>query len=129
MYKLWHRNQGVSSKYSPLGEKLGFELGDTVLPPGRIDEFLGELGFGSCCRLIFIEELAAVALVGGGILGCDERGVAGKAVGKCILRRTLFAGGGAGTGGESRIRAVRANARLCGWGFAIRVLGWGLDLS
>jgi len=33
-----------------------------------------------------------------------------------VLRRPLFAGGGAGSGGERRIRAVGASARLWGWG-------------
>jgi hypothetical protein len=47
----------------------------------------------------FVEELAAERLIGGGILGSEERGAAGKAVGEGILRRTLFAGGGAGAGG------------------------------
>jgi hypothetical protein len=77
-------------------------LRDAIEAPGGFDEFLGELGFGSGCRLVFIEELAAVALVSGGIFGSEDRGVAGKAVGEGILRRTLFTGGGGG-----RLRAGR----------------------
>jgi hypothetical protein len=51
-----------------LGEERGFELGDAVEAPSGVGEFLGELGFGGSGGLIFVEELAAVELVGGGVL-------------------------------------------------------------
>jgi hypothetical protein len=50
-------------------EQGGLERGDAVEAPGGVDKFLGELGLGWCGGLVFVEELAAVALEGGGVLG------------------------------------------------------------
>jgi hypothetical protein len=50
-----------------LGEKLGFQLGDAFETPGGVGEFLGEMGFGGRGGLVFVEELAAVEVVGGGV--------------------------------------------------------------
>ena len=63
-----------------------------------------------------------VALVGGGVFGGEDGGAAGQAVSESILGRTLFAGGGAGAGGEKRVRAVGASASGGDWGFGVR--GW-----
>ncbi len=69
-------NKGLGVRV--LGKELRFELRDAVEAPGGVDEFLGELSFGSSCRLVFVEELAAVRLVGGGIFGSEDRGAAGR---------------------------------------------------
>ncbi len=80
-------------------EQGGFERGNAVDAPRGIGELLAELGFGRSRGLVFVEELAAVLLVGGGVLGGEYRGTAGEAVGEGVLGRTLFAGDGAGAGG------------------------------
>src|ERR1700733_8796142 len=103
----------------------GFEHRDAVEAPRGVGELLGEVSFGGSGGMILGEELAAVLLGCDGILGSEDGGMAGEAVGDGVLGRTLFAGGGAGSGGESRIRAVRANARLWGWGFGVG--DWGRD--
>ena len=66
-------------------EEGGFEQRDAVEAPGGVGEFLGELGLGGGGGLVFVEELAAVALVGGGVLGSENGGAAGEAValGRC----------------------------------------------
>jgi hypothetical protein len=102
-----------------LGEKLGFEQGDAVETPSSIGEFLSELGLGGSGGLVFVEELAAVELVSGGVLSSEDRGAAGEAVGEGVLGRALFAGGGAGSGGEKRIRAVGVSGRAGYWRLAI----------
>jgi hypothetical protein len=102
-----------------LGDQLGFQVRDGVETPGGVGEFLDELGFGGSGGSIFVEELTAVELIGGGVLGSEDRGTAGEAVGEGILGRALFAGGGTGSGGEQRVRAVGASARLGGWGLGI----------
>jgi hypothetical protein len=50
-------------------EERSFERGDAVETPGGVGEFLDELGFGGSGGLVFVEELAAVEMVGGGLLG------------------------------------------------------------
>jgi hypothetical protein len=76
----------------------GFQSRDAVETPGGVGEFLSELGFGGRGRLVFLEELAAVELVCGEVLGGEHGGLAGEAVGNGVLGRTLFAGGGARAG-------------------------------
>ena len=49
--------------------------------------------------MVFVVKLAAVELVGGEVLGGEDGGGGGQAVGEGVLGRTLFAGGGTGTGG------------------------------
>ena len=56
-----------------MGEQLGFQVRDAVETPGGVGEFLGELGFGGSGGLVFLEELAAVELVGGGVFGGQDR--------------------------------------------------------
>ena len=80
-------------------EEGGFERGDAVEAPGGVGEFLGELGFGGGGGLVFVEKLAAVVLVGGGVLGGEDGRAAGEAVGDGVHGRTLFACCGAGAGG------------------------------
>src|SRR5271167_3917541 len=46
-------------------EKGGFELRNAIQAPCGIGELLGQLSFGGSGGLIFVEELAAVALIGG----------------------------------------------------------------
>jgi hypothetical protein len=82
-----------------LGEQIGFERRDAADAPGGVGEFLGEVGLGGSGGLVFVEELAAVELVGGRVFGGKEGGTAGEAVCQSVERRTLFAGGGAGPGG------------------------------
>jgi hypothetical protein len=50
-------------------EERGFERGDAVETPGGVGEFLDELRFGGSGGSIFVEELVAVELVGGGVFG------------------------------------------------------------
>jgi hypothetical protein len=45
-------------------EKGGFEDRDTVEAPRGVGELLGELSFGGSGGLVFVEELAAMVLVG-----------------------------------------------------------------
>jgi hypothetical protein len=92
-------------------EQGGFERRDAVKPPGGIDELLGELGLGRRGWLVFLEELAAVALVSGRVFGSEDGIAASEAMGESIQGRTLFSGGGAGPGGEKGVGAVRASAR------------------
>jgi hypothetical protein len=123
-------------------EECGFEQGDTVEAPGGVGEFLSEVSFGGSGGFVFIEELAAVVLVCGGVLGCEHGGATGEAMGEGIEGRALFASGGAGSGGEERVGAVGAMARVgdrvchkglrcgltmggwrfCGW--VLDVVGW-----
>jgi len=108
-------------------EQGGFEHRDAVETPSGVDEFLGELSFGGGGRLVFVEELAAVALVGGGVLRGEDGRLAGgrhsfppllylcsrkrpigicrfgEAMGEGIQGRALFASGGAGSGEEVRV--------------------------
>jgi hypothetical protein len=126
-------------------EQGGFKRRDAVEAPRRVGELLGELSFGGSGGLILVEELAAVLLVGDGILCSEDGGAAGGrhsftpllylcsrqrpigicrfggAVGDGVLGRTLFAGGSAGSGGEKRIRTVRANPGIGGLGLVIGV--------
>jgi hypothetical protein len=107
-------------------EEGGFEQGDAVKAPGGVGDLLGEVGLGGRGRLVFVEELTAVALVCRGVLGSEDGGVAGEAVGGGVKRSALFAGGGAGSGREERVGAVGANARLGGSGAGAGGLGdWG----
>ena len=92
----------------------GFELRDAVYAPGCVGEFLSEMRLGGGGGLVFVEKLAAVALVFGGVLGGDDWGAAGEAVAEGILGRTLFAGGGAGSCGEECVGTVGASAS--NWG-------------
>ena len=87
-------------------EERGFELRDAIEAPGGVGEFLGELGFGGGCRFVFVEELAAVLLVGGGILSGEDGGLAGEAVSGRVEGGTLFSGGGAGAGGMLGVGAI-----------------------
>src|ERR1700734_566545 len=58
-------------------EERGFEQGDAVEAPGGVGDFGDELGLGGGGGLVFVEELAAVALVGGGVLGGEDGGRGG----------------------------------------------------
>ena len=69
-----------------LGKQLGFEQRDAVEAPGGVGEFLSEVRFGGGGGFVFVEELAAVALVGGGVLGGEDRGSGGQAVAEGVER-------------------------------------------
>jgi hypothetical protein len=56
--------------------------------------------------LVFVEELAAVALMGRGIFGGQDGRVSGESVAECVDRGTLFAGFGASAGGVLGVGAV-----------------------
>ena len=92
------------------GEEVGFEERDAVEAPGGVGEFLDELGFGGGGGLVFVEELLAVALVGGGVFGGQDGGAAGEAVAEGVERGALFAGFGARAGGVLGVGAVGASA-------------------
>ncbi len=62
------------------GEEGGFKGGDAVEAPGGGGERVDELFFESAEGLEILEEAAAVGLVGGGVFGGQEVGVAGEAV-------------------------------------------------
>jgi hypothetical protein len=92
-------------------EEGGFERRGAVEAPGGVGELLSEMRFGWRGGLVFVKKLAAVELVGGGVLSSEDGGATGESVGEGVLGRALFAGGGAGSGGKRRIRAVGAIAR------------------
>ena len=49
-------------------EDVGFQERDAIYAPGCVGELLDQLGFGCGSGLVFVGELAAVALVGGRVL-------------------------------------------------------------
>ena len=102
------RDQGLGA--GGLGEQFGFEEWDAVEAPGGVGEFLDELGFGGSGRLVFVEELAAVELVGGQIFGRQDRGSGSETVSCGVERRTLFAGGAAWAGGILGVVAIYGGA-------------------
>ena len=57
-----------------MGKQIGFEEWDAVEAPGGVGELLDELGFGGSGGMVFVEELAAVELVGSGVLGREDGG-------------------------------------------------------
>ncbi|HMD47962.1 MAG TPA: hypothetical protein VKG79_02645 [Bryobacteraceae bacterium] len=87
-------------------EEAGFEERDAVETPGGVDQFVDEVGFGGGCRLVFVEESAAVGFEGGRVFGGEQRGCGGEAVAESVQRGALFAGFGAGSGGVLGVRAV-----------------------
>ena len=91
-------------------EQVGFKSGDAVEAPGGVDHFLDELFFGGRLGLVFSEEFLDVALVGGGVFGGQEDGLAGEAVTERIERSALLAGGGAGARGMLGVGAVDGGA-------------------
>ncbi|MGB6941719.1 MAG: hypothetical protein WBE37_04950 [Bryobacteraceae bacterium] len=56
-----------------LGEEIGFEHRDAVEAPSGVGQLLSEVGFGGVGGLVFVEELAAVDLICGGVLGGEHR--------------------------------------------------------
>src|SRR5450432_3418411 len=101
-------DQGLGA--GDFGEQRGFEARDAVESPGCVDEILHELSFGCVGGLVFVDELAAVALVGGQVLGGEDGCACGESMTDCVKRRTLFAGGGAGAGGVLGICAINGGA-------------------
>ena len=87
-------------------EHFGFEQRDAVEAPGSVDELLDELRFGWGGGLIFVEELAAMFLIGGWVFGGEDGGRGGQAVAEGVLRGTLLSGCGARTGGMLGVGAV-----------------------
>ena len=79
-------------------EQGGFEERDAVEAPGSVGHFLNELRFGCSGRFVFVEEAAAVVFVGGPVFGGEDGGSGRQPMGEGILRRALFAGGGARSG-------------------------------
>jgi hypothetical protein len=111
-------------------EESGFECGDAVDSPGGVGDFLDELSLGGSGGLVFVEELAAVALVGGGVLGGEDGGAAGETVGEGVLRRPLFAGGGAGSSGAIGGWGLGSRDWVCHMEASISVVAWaGGDLA
>jgi hypothetical protein len=94
-------------------EKGGFKRGDAVESPGGVGEFLGEVGFGGGGGLVFLEEAAAMRVVRGSVFGGEDGGAAGEAVGEGVHGRTLFAGGGARTGGAIGSWGLGIRDRVC----------------
>jgi hypothetical protein len=80
-------------------QERGFQWREAVETPGGVGDFLGELGFGGGSGLVFVEELAAVALVFSWVFG-----------------------------GERRIRPARANATLWGWGLGAGGWRFGIGI-
>ena len=104
-----------------LGEQVGFEEWNAVETPGGVGHFVDQLSFGGVGGFVLIEKLLEVTLVGFWVLRGEDGGAGRQPVVESVLRRALFAGFGARTGGEPSIRAVRARARLRGWGLGIRL--------
>ena len=73
-------------------EKVGFEQRDAIEAPGGVGQFADEMDFGGGFGLVFVVELAAVELVGGGVLGGQDGGLGGEAVSEGVARGTEFAG-------------------------------------
>jgi hypothetical protein len=69
------RNQGLGTGVSR--KQRGFKEWNASESPGGVGEFLGELGFGGSGGLVFVEELAAVKLIGSGVLSSEDGGAAG----------------------------------------------------
>ena len=84
----------------------GFEERDAIEAPGGVGELLDELRFGGSGGLIFIEEAAAMGVVGGLVFRGEDGGSGGQAVAQGVERGTLFAGWGAGAGGMLAVGAV-----------------------
>ena len=116
-----HRDQGLG--VGVLGKQFGFEEWDAVEPPGGVGDFVDQLSFGGVGRGVLIEKLLDVTLVGVGVLVGQDGGLGSETMAQRVEGRTLFARFGARTGGELRIRAVRASAMLWGWGLGVR--DWG----
>ena len=57
------------------------EVRGAIETPGGIGDFFDERGFCGGGLLVLVEKPAAVELVGGCILGTEDRGAAGEAVG------------------------------------------------
>lgn len=88
------------------GEGVGFEERNAVKAPGRVGEFLDELGFGGSGGLVFVEEAAAMVFVGGAVFGGEDGGGGGQAVAEGVERGTLLTGWGARAGGVLGVGAV-----------------------
>jgi hypothetical protein len=80
-------------------EDVGFKERDAVETPGSVGDFCDELRFGGSGGLVFVEEAAAMGVIGGGIFGGEDGGSGGEAVAQGVEGGTLLAGWGAGTGG------------------------------
>jgi hypothetical protein len=106
-------------------ESAGFEQRNAIEPPGSVNEFLDELGFSGCGRLVFVEEALAVVLVGSAVFGGEDGGGGGQTVAEGVAGGALLPGGGARAGGERRVRAVGASPTLWGWGLGIGI-GMGI---
>ncbi len=104
------RDQGLGA--GVLGEQLGFEQWNAVEAPRGVGDFVDELSLGGSRGSVLIEKLLDVALVGVGVLGGQDGGLGIETMAQRVERGPLLARFGARTGGEQRIRAVRASARL-----------------
>ena len=71
---------------------------DAVEAPGRVGHFLDKLRFGCGGRFVFVEEAAQVVSMSGPVFGVEDGGSGRQSMGEGILRRALFAGGGARSG-------------------------------
>ena len=99
-------------------EQVGFEERDAVEAPSGVGESLDKLGICGGGWFVFVMELLAVLLVGGGVFGGQD----GKAAGETVLQRILggagFALGGAGSGGVEGVEAILDGAGLVAAGVA-----------
>jgi hypothetical protein len=106
-------------------EEGGFEGGNAFEAPCGVSEFLREVGLGGSGGFVFAEKATTMRVVRGAILGGEDGGVTGEAVGEGVLGRALFAGGGAGAGG-----AVGCWWLVVGcWWLGMRDPGLGSGLS
>ena len=80
-------------------EEGGFERGDAVEAPGGVGEFLGELGLGGGCGLVFVEEAAAM-----GVERCFPESVRGPV--ECLELARLIAARSTGVGWRDVIVVV-----------------------
>jgi hypothetical protein len=86
------------------------EQRDAVESPGGVGAFVDELDLGGSLGLVFVLELRAVELVGGRVLGRQNGGLAGEAVGERVERGAALAGFGARASGMDGIGAVSGGA-------------------
>ena len=117
----------VVGRVGRASEEVGFEQRDSIEAPGGVDQFLNELSFGGGGGLVFVEELAAVGFISGGIFGGKDDGLGGEAVAEGVEGRALFAGFGARAGGVLGVGVIDGGAiyggPICGGAVSVLVDG------
>ncbi len=87
-------------------DEVRFHGGNAIDAPGEVGEGTDEVKFADRLGVVLVEESLEVDLVKLGVLAGDDGGLAGESVAESVHRRSLFAFGGARTGGFLRVQAV-----------------------